>query len=554
MAAALPSVRRVSIRVALLATGVVAAAYLAVCVGVIAIVQRNLTDQIDQRITASFVRLDDDHGHDDQSYQAPPPERFGGAPVVVWAVDSGGQVHTDSTNPALPAEYTGVRGPVTATINGVDLRLAGQAVGDDWVVIGQSLRLSADPPERDRRGAVIAPFLLGAVFLGALWIGRRVAAPIEASRRRQLDFTADASHELRTPLAVIEAQTSLALAGQRDVAWSRAAFERVDDEAKRMRRMLEDLLWLARFDASKRPVDVEPVDLAVMAGQAVDRFGPVAETRRLTIEVHAPPDGAVVAAPPEWLDRLLGVLLDNACKYAPDGGRVDVTVAIDGSRVALTVDYRGPGIPEAQRTRIFDRFHRATDEGGGAGLEPRDRRRDRRATGGRWRVASSPSGAPGWRQLDARPRLTAISSDRRFGWQPVPDEPRDPAAGHPPLRCARPARVDHDRGGDRRRRRHDRLRGAGRDHVLRHRERRGRAVRPGRPDRPQRPDRRRDHRAGWPEHERRQRQPAVRRAWRPRRAPAALSHDRVRCGGVRSSRPPRKRRPPDWWTALPYLG
>ena len=392
-AAALPSVRRVSIRVALLATAVVAAAYLAVCVGVIAIVQRNLTDQIDQRITASFVRLDDDHGHDDHPYQAPPPERFGGAPVVVWAVDSSGQVHTDSTNPTLPAEYTAVRGPLTATINGVDLRLAGQAVGDDWVVIGQSLEAVSETRQTVIVAELlIAPFLLGAVFLGALWIGRRVAAPIEASRRRQLDFTADASHELRTPLAVIEAQTSLALAGQRDVAWSRAAFERVDDEAKRMRRMLEDLLWLARFDASKRPADVEPVDLAVMAGRAVDRFGPVAETRQLTIEVHAPPDGAVVAAPPEWLDRLLGVLLDNACKYAPDGGRVDVTVAIDGSRVALTVDDSGPGIPEGERTRIFDRFHRATDEVGGAGLGLAIADAIVRATGGRWRVASSPSG------------------------------------------------------------------------------------------------------------------------------------------------------------------
>jgi len=54
-------------------------------------------------------------------------------------------------------------------------------------------------------------------------------------------------------------------------------------------------------------------------------------------------DGAVIAAPPEWLDRLLGVLLDNACKYAPQGGRVAVTVAVDGSRVALTVDDSGPG-------------------------------------------------------------------------------------------------------------------------------------------------------------------------------------------------------------------
>jgi signal transduction histidine kinase len=392
--AALPSVRAASIRVALAATAVVAAAYLAVCVGVLAIVQRNLTDQIDQRITGSFVRLDDDHGgHDDNPYQAPPPERFGGAPVVVWAVDSSGQVHTDASNPALPAQYRRVAAPVTATINGVDLRLAGRQVGDDWVVIGQSLEAVTETRQNVIVAELlVAPILLATVFLGALWIGRRVAAPIEASRQRQLDFTADASHELRTPLAVIEAQTSLALTGDRDAVWSHAAFERVDDEAKRMRRMLEDLLWLARFDASKRPLDVEPVDLAVMAGQAVDRFGPVAETRGLTIDVHAPPDGAVIAAPPEWLDRLLGVLLDNACKYAPDGGRVDVTVAIDGSRVALTVDDNGPGIPEAERTRIFDRFHRATDEAGGAGLGLAIADAIVRATGGRWRVASSPSG------------------------------------------------------------------------------------------------------------------------------------------------------------------
>jgi signal transduction histidine kinase len=393
-ATALPSVRATSIRVALAATGVVAIAYLAVCVGVIGIVQRNLTDQIDQRITSSFVRLNDDHGgHEDRPYEAPPPERFGGAPVVVWAVDAEGQIHTDASNPALPAEYESVRGPLTATINGVDLRLAGQQVGDDWVVIGQSLEAVTEARQNVIVASLlIAPILLALVFLGALWIGRRVAAPIEASRQRQLDFTADASHELRTPLAVIEAQTSLALAGERSAAWSHAAFERVDDEAKRMRRMLEDLLWLARFDASKRSLDVEPVDLAVMAAQAVDRFGPVAETRGLTIDVHAPSDGAVIAAPPEWLDRLLGVLLDNACKYAPDGGRVDVTVALDGSRVALTVDDSGPGIPEAERTRIFDRFHRATDDAGGAGLGLAIADAIVRATGGRWRVASSPSG------------------------------------------------------------------------------------------------------------------------------------------------------------------
>jgi signal transduction histidine kinase len=392
-AAALPSVRRTSIRVALAATAVVAVAYFVVAVAVVLIVQRNLTDQIDQRITSSFVRLPHESPPDGEHYEAPPPERFGGAPVILWSVDSGGSVTTAPSNPALPAEYASVAAPTTAIIDGVEVRLAGRAVGDDWIVIGQSLE-----PVSETRGTivlaelVIAPLLLGIVFLGAVAIGRRVAAPIEASRQRQLDFTADASHELRTPLAVIEAHTSLALAEDRDLAWYRSAFGRIDHESKRMRGMLEDLLWLARFDASKRPLHVEPVDLAVMVAQTVDRFGAIAETRHLAINLYAPNEGAVIAAPPEWLDRLLGVLLDNACKYAPEGGRVDVTVAVDGSRVALTVDDSGPGNPESERTRIFDRFHRATEGQGGAGLGLAIADAIVRATGGRWKVASAPGG------------------------------------------------------------------------------------------------------------------------------------------------------------------
>jgi signal transduction histidine kinase len=390
---ALPSARRTSIRVALAATAVVALVYFAVSVAVVVIVQRNLTDQIDQRIAGSFFRLPHDGRPDDGDYEAPPPDRLGGAPVILWSIDDTGTVRTAASNPGLPEALRSVGDPITATIDGYELRLAGRQNGDDWVVIGQSM----EPVSETRATVVlaeliIAPLLLGLVFAGAVVIGRRASAPIEASRQRQLEFTADASHELRTPLAVIEAHTSLALAQDRDVGWYRSAFGRVDHESKRMRRMLEDLLWLARFDASKRPPNVEPVDLAVMAAQAVDRFGAIAETRHLAIDLDAPTDGAVIAAPPEWLDRLLGVLLDNACKYAPDGGRVQVTVAVDGSRVVLTVDDSGPGIPEPERTRIFDRFHRATDAQGGAGLGLAIADAIVRATGGRWKVASAPAG------------------------------------------------------------------------------------------------------------------------------------------------------------------
>ena len=252
------------------------------------------------------------------------------------------------------------------------MRIAGQDVEAGRIVVAQSLEQVGDAQRTIVLGwLLIAPFLLGFVFVGAVIVGRRVAEPIEAARRRQLEFTTDASHELRTPLSVIEAHTSLALAQERDVTWYRGAFGRVDRESKRMRRLLEDMLWLARFDAAAAPQAAEPVDLGVLAAQAADRFAAVAETRRLRLAVNVPATQVLVAASPDLLDRLIGVLLDNACKYAPEEGTVDVTVAAEGTRATVTVDDSGPGIAAEDEARIFDPFHRSvatSSEASGAGL------------------------------------------------------------------------------------------------------------------------------------------------------------------------------------------
>ena len=386
-------VRRLSIRVALTATALVAVAYLLVAVAVVAIVSSNLTAQIDSHLMDALAHVPQEPvpggGH-----EPPPGDRPGVLPTLVWTVQPDGTViKNDSANPALPADLQAVRGPRTATIDGVDLRVAGAPVGGDYVIVAQTLDTVAQAQSTlIVAELLIAPLLLLVVFFGAVAIGRRVATPIELARRRQLDFTADASHELRTPLSVIEAQTSLALAQERPAAWYRAAFERVDHEAQRMRRLVDDLLWLARFDATQAPPGAEPVDLGVLAAQTADRFAVVAEARRLRLEVRAAPESLVIAAPPEWLDRLLGVLLDNACKYSPEGAAVTVTVAAAGNRIALTVDDAGPGIPDAERERIFDRFHRATDAKSGAGLGLAIADAIVHATGGRWQIASSPLG------------------------------------------------------------------------------------------------------------------------------------------------------------------
>jgi signal transduction histidine kinase len=393
-----PAVRRQSIRVALAATAFVAFAYVIVGGAVVAFATRDLTDQIDQRLTQSFGRLPPSGSQPGGGPVDPgrDPGRPFGAPFLSWTIRPDGTVMASESTPSLPVELRVISSPTTAVIDGAQVRVAGRQVGTDYVVVAQAMDQVTDAQRTILLGELlIAPFLLGAVFVGAVIIGRRVAEPIEAARRRQLEFTADASHELRTPLSVIEAHTSLALAQDRDAAWYRTAFSRVDRESKRMRRLLEDMLWLARFDAAGATPSSGPVDLGVLVSQAAERFAAVAETRHLALAVHVPAEPVVVPASAELLDRLVGVLVDNACKYAPDGGSVDVNVWADGPRGGLTVDDSGPGIAEEDRERIFDRFHRSMSTApgaGGAGLGLAIGDAIVRATGGRWIVGSAPAG------------------------------------------------------------------------------------------------------------------------------------------------------------------
>jgi signal transduction histidine kinase len=409
-------VRRTSIRVALVATALVGVVYLVVAAAVVAIVTGNLTGQVDQRLTSSLQRAaaPPEHGPGGGVPDSPGDRPYG-PQVLLWLVDPDGKVETH-VNASLPASALKVTAPTTLTINNTPVRLAGIDItavdGTYHLVAGQDVTdVNRAQSTLVTAELIIGPILLALVFFGAVAIGRRVATPIELARLRQLEFTADASHELRTPLSVIEAHTSLALTGERDAVWYRTAFEHVDDESKRMRRLLDDLLWLARFDATQGVPNAEPVDVGVLAVQTADRFGVIAEIRRLRLEVAAGSGSLVVTAPPEWLDRLLGVLLDNACKYSPDGGAVKVSVTTEGGRVQLTVDDAGPGIPADERSRIFDRFHRANEAKGGAGLGLAIADAIVRATNGRWRIDASPAGGASmsvsWPRAFSGPRETA---------------------------------------------------------------------------------------------------------------------------------------------------
>jgi signal transduction histidine kinase len=397
------SVRMLSIRVALAASAVVGIAYLVIAIFVAVVVSNNLTSEIDAHLTQVLQIA----GGSNRPGVAPGDNPLGGPgfdpgrqdprglPVLAWQVAGGKVAAMGLTNLTLPVEDWYVLAPKTVKIDGADYRLAGMSVGLDWYVVGQSTYGIS----QTQSTLVVAEFGIGCallifVFLGSVAVGRRVALPIERARQRQLEFTADASHELRTPLSVIEAQATLALARDRDPARDAAAFGSIDTELKRSRRLVDDMLWLARFDSTGGLPQAEPVDLRVLAAQTADRFAAVADTRGQHLEVRpgSTAADAIVTAAPDWLDRLVGILLDNALKYSPSGGNVTVGVAGEGRRVRLTVDDSGPGIPEAERGRIFDRFHRATDQPGGAGLGLAIADAIVHATGGRWHIGTSPAG------------------------------------------------------------------------------------------------------------------------------------------------------------------
>jgi signal transduction histidine kinase len=444
-----------SLRVALISTGLVAFVYAIVAAVVVVVVTNNLTAQVDNHLAVSLAH-----------YKVHPPLGTtasgladvgqGGidSPPLIWLAFAPGvlpppfidnQMTTIGDGTRLPEADTAVTTePITTQVKGVDVRIVGASLGEVAVdtrfgVFQGPARLvvgyDVDSISQTRSSLVVTEAVAGVILLllvfgVALIVGRRVGGPIELARQRQLEFTADASHELRTPLAVIEAQTSLALSLDRDPTWYRNAFQRVGSESKRIRRLVDDLLWLARVDTPQGRPAAEPVEVGVVVHQAAERFAAVAESRGMRLQVSVGLGPLVILGSSEWLDRLLGVLLDNAFKYAPQGGIVAVSVGVDGNRIRLVVEDSGPGIPDDERPKIFDRFHRAEAQGGyGSGLGLAIADAVVRYSHGRWEVNTSTLG--GARMAVSWPRVLSSSKDQgepdpAVSWT-VPAPPAAPA-------------------------------------------------------------------------------------------------------------------------------
>jgi signal transduction histidine kinase len=195
---------------------------------------------------------------------------------------------------------------------------------------------------------------------------------LAAAQQRQRALVSDTAHELRSPIASIRTQLEVALDFPEGQDWATTARD-VHADVLRLARLTEDLLLLARLDEQAGLAQSnggQPVDLAALSRSVVCRY---ADARVLVTLLGADGEKAVVNAVPEGLERLLVNLVDNAVRYAKSA--VTVAVRGDGAWVELSVTDDGPGIPVADRERVFGRFTRLDDarsrdgdEAGGAGL------------------------------------------------------------------------------------------------------------------------------------------------------------------------------------------
>jgi two-component system OmpR family sensor kinase len=171
----------------------------------------------------------------------------------------------------------------------------------------------------------------------------------------QKAFVADAAHELRTPLAAVQIQAQL-VARAKDDESRKEALDDLQAGITRATRLAEQLLALARSEPDGKSATT-PVDLHALLDECVGGSVLVAQQRGVDLGIEAT-EAATVSGDPNGLRVMFNNLIDNATKYTPDGGRVDVCLRLDAGHPLVEISDNGPGIPGEERERVFDRFYR----------------------------------------------------------------------------------------------------------------------------------------------------------------------------------------------------
>lgn len=267
-----------------------------------------------------------------------------------------------------------------------------------WEVVGSVRALGAG------RGTGGGFFLVGSLLIGTfivailsggsllLWLARRS----EAEAAQKTSFVANVSHEFKTPLTTIRLYAELLEQGRvRDAAQGTDYLRTIGRETQRLARLVNNALDFSRLEQGKKKYARETVDLTAEITRLLDTHAPRLVETGLALHRELPPGPLPLTCDRDAVEQIVLNLLDNAGKYAAEGGEVTVALRTrPGGGAEISVSDRGPGVPPEHRERIFEKFHRVDDaltaEKGGAGLGLSIARQLARGLGGELRYADRP--------------------------------------------------------------------------------------------------------------------------------------------------------------------
>ena len=213
---------------------------------------------------------------------------------------------------------------------------------------------------------------MAGIFFISLFLSGLAVKPVKQAWEQQKQFVADASHELKTPLTVILANNNIMLSHPNStVTDERQWLESTEEEANHMKKLIDNMLFLAKSDAGTAKVQLSEVNFSEITEGCALNFEPVAFEREILIDTDITPD-LTLQGDATQLNQLVHILVDNAVKYASDGSTVPIRLHRQSDKLRLSVNNMGSVIAKDDIDHIFDRFYRAeksrTTKGYGLGL------------------------------------------------------------------------------------------------------------------------------------------------------------------------------------------
>jgi two-component system OmpR family sensor kinase len=336
-----------------------------------------------------------------------------GFELSVRAYDKTGRTYFETALPSLPADLAQTYDEGLASMGTQEgaWRVYTHVTEEGIVQVGQAIA-ARDVLARDLSISVLMPMLMLIPLLVVIvaWVLKRGLAPLDETSQRVSDrdasrldplpthgvpaelaplveqinallarlegsldaqrrFLADAAHELRSPVAALALQVQLAHRAHTPAA-REAAFGELAHGVERARRLVQQLLDFARLEPGVQAEPFAAIDLARLVREVVGRYAAQAEAQEVDLGADAPPAAPMLGSEPQ-LRSLIENLVDNALRYAPRESAVTVSVRPQEGGIELAVVDAGRGIPEAERERVFERFHRVSGDptrGSGLGL------------------------------------------------------------------------------------------------------------------------------------------------------------------------------------------